>query len=240
MVEFALAPNLDVAAASKSFARSGRAQLAPFLAPAVATALRQELVGRSDWREVFNVGERVYEVDRAGQSTLDAAARTRIDEGIAAAARTGFQYRYETLRVPDAAEQRTERGDLLASFARFMAEPEVLGLLRLVTGAASIDFADAQATWFRAGDFLTRHHDQVEGKGRQAAYVFGLTPEWRPDWGGLLLFHDGDDDIERGLTPRYNCLNLFAVPQEHSVSQVASYVTEPRLSVTGWLRQRAG
>ena len=63
-----------------------------------------------------------------------------------------------------------------------------------------------------------------------------MTPHWRAEWGGLLLFHDDSGDTRRGLVPRFNCLNLFAVPQSHSVSQVATYAGATRLSVTGWLR----
>ena len=64
--------------------------------------------------------------------------------------------------------------------------------------------------------------------------VFGLTRHWRPDWGGLLLFHDDDGQIDLGLVPAFNVLNLFAVPREHSVSVVAPFAAEPRLTITGW------
>jgi Rps23 Pro-64 3,4-dihydroxylase Tpa1-like proline 4-hydroxylase len=30
----------------------------------------------------------------------------------------------------------------------------------------------------------------VAGKNRVAAYVLNLTPRWRVEWGGLLMFHD--------------------------------------------------
>jgi Rps23 Pro-64 3,4-dihydroxylase Tpa1-like proline 4-hydroxylase len=66
--------------------------------------------------------------------------------------------------------------------------------------------------------------------------VYGLTHDWQAEWGGLLLFHDAGGDIERGYTPRFNSLNIFSVPQLHSVSYVSRVAPEPRLSVTGWLR----
>jgi len=66
--------------------------------------------------------------------------------------------------------------------------------------------------------------------------VFGLTPVWRAEWGGLLLFHDGEGDIARGYTPRFNTLNLSAVPQLHSVSLVSRAAAHRRYAVTGWLR----
>ena len=101
-----------------------------------------------------------------------------------------------------------------------------------MTGAADIAFADAQATAYAPGDFLTAHDDNVAGKARRAAYVLGLTPGWRTDWGGLLLFHRDST----AWVPRFNTLNLFGVPQPHSVSQVASFAGNRRYAVTGWLR----
>lgn len=60
-------------------------------------------------------------------------------------------------------------------------------LIRDITGDRDIRFADAQATAFSPGDFLTGHDDRFAGKDRRAAYVLGLTPVWRLEWGGLLI-----------------------------------------------------
>jgi Rps23 Pro-64 3,4-dihydroxylase Tpa1-like proline 4-hydroxylase len=68
--------------------------------------------------------------------------------------------------------------------------------------------------------------------------VFGLTPQWRIEWGGLLLFHGADGQVERGFVPRFNSLALFAVPQLHSVSMVTRAAPYRRYSITGWLRSR--
>jgi SM-20-related protein len=63
----------------------------------------------------------------------------------------------------------------------------------------------------------------------------GLTAQWRVEWGGLLLFHDDPVQIA-GQMPHFNCLDLFAVPALHSVSQVTSFAKEVRYSATGWFR----
>ncbi len=52
---------------------------------------------------------------------------------------------------------------------------------------------------------------------RIAAYVLNMTPQWRPDWGGALLFSDRPGHISEGYLPAFNALNLFSVPQEHLV-----------------------
>ena len=97
---------------------------------------------------------------------------------------------------------------------------------------------DAQATRYRPGDFLTAHDDDVAGKHRLYAYVLNFTPAWRPDWGGLLAFHDADGHVSEAYTPTFNALNIFRVPQQHAVTQVASFAGAQRLSITGWIRER--
>ena len=157
-----------------------------------------------------------------------------LDNAVYAQARTGFQYRYESIRVPDSASERSRSPDMLARLSESLSSGPFRSLLRDVTGAADIAFADSQATAFSPGDFLTGHDDKIEGKNRRAAYVLNLTPTWRVEWGGLLLFHDGNR--VRGLSPSFNMLNIFTVPVMHSVSEVTRASPYRRYSVTGWLR----
>ena len=208
------------------------------LEPAGADALHEHLAASPDWQLVVNHGDQIIELDSATRHSLTADQWRKLELGVANAARQGFQFRFENIRVPDDEPARSETPTLLNRFASFLSSPAVVEWLRQVTGAESIDFADAQATAYGAGDFLTPHDDAIEGKRRLAAYVFNLTPHWRADWGGLLLFHGPDGHIERAYVPTYNALNIFAVPAVHSVSQVASYAPARRYSVTGWLRAR--
>ena len=102
-----------------------------------------------------------------------------------------------------------------------------IAVLRAITGVAAPVFSDGHATAYGPGDFLTVHDDDVPGKNRVAAYVYGLTPLWRPEWGGILFFHGDDDASVSGLVPRFNTLDLFAVPQRHSVSLVTPSAVDP-------------
>ncbi len=61
----------------------------------------------------------------------------------------------------------------------------------------------------------------------------------RAEWGGLLMFHGNDGNIEEAFTPAMGALRIFAVPALHSVSYVTPLAPEPRLSITGWLRSSA-
>jgi Rps23 Pro-64 3,4-dihydroxylase Tpa1-like proline 4-hydroxylase len=237
--EFALAPDIDVAALRDTFDRTGRVRIAPFLAPEDADRLLAHLRSREDWQLVVRTAQREFEFDSTARQAL---GRARLDAvtGLAAPAESGdFTYVYERIVASNSADGPFETETLLGRFAAFLTSPLVLELLRAVTGAAAADFLDAQATRYDAGHFLTIHHDKREGSRRLAAYVFGLTQSWRPEWGGLLLFHDPAGEVTHGLVPRMNAVNLFSVPQDHSVSLVAPSVPSPRYSVTGWLRQFA-
>lgn len=147
----------------------------------------------------------------------------------------GFQYVFENYPLFDQ-YQAGERIHPLARVHEFLNSPNFLQFSREVTGLADIVFADSQATRYLPGHFLTEHDDDVAGKHRLAAYVLGFTPEWRADWGGILQFIDADGHIAEGYVPRYNVLNLFRVPQKHSVSYVAPAAAQARYSIIGWLR----
>jgi Rps23 Pro-64 3,4-dihydroxylase Tpa1-like proline 4-hydroxylase len=234
--KFELNPALDAAALAARFAAERRVRIADFLCPESAAALRAHLCERTDWVQVVNSGAKVFDLDRAIRAAMGPERERALDDSVYAGARTGFQHRYQAIRVPDAADARAAAADLLNRFALWMSQGGARDFLRQVSGNAGLAFLDAQATAYSAGDFLTAHDDDVPGKNRLAAYVLGLTPVWRAEWGGLLLFHDAHGDIERGYTPRFNTLNLFAVPQLHSVSLVSRAAPHPRYAVTGWLR----
>jgi len=233
---FRLNPALDRDRLAVEFKAGGRIQIRDFLDAEDAAALHSEMRRREDWRQVVNSGDKVFDLDGPTRAGMSAEQRRALDEAVYAGAREGFQHRYEAIRIPDEAQARQASDDLFAKFALFLSGGEARDLLRAVIGRPELDFADAQATAYAPGDFLTAHDDAVSGKHRLAAYVFGLTPQWRTEWGGLLLFHEDGGDVERALMPRFNTLNIFAVPQLHSVSEVSRAAPFRRYSITGWLR----
>lgn len=235
---FRLNPELDPAALAATFAAAGHVQVRDFVHPDDAAALHAEMRRREDWVQIVNSGGKVFDLDRPTRAGMSPEQREALDQAVYAGAREGFQHRYEAIRVPDATAEREASDDVFAKLALWLSTGETRAFLRNLIGRPELDFADAQATAYSPGDFLTAHDDAVDGKGRLAAYVFGLTPQWRPEWGGLLLFHDDAGDIAHGLTPRFNALNLFAVPQLHSVSMVTRSAPFRRYAVTGWLRSK--
>lgn len=241
MTRLRLNPDLDVPALAREYAASGRIRIHDLLVPDGLPELYYHLDEREDWWHLINTPDGVIELDRAARAAMSAEEKAALDARVFEQAQLGFQYRYEGLRVPGDGEA-APKDDPLTEFAELMSSEPMLDMLRAVTGYSELSFTDGHATAYGPGDFLTGHDDDVVGKDRLAAYVYGLTPRWRLEWGGLLLFHGNNESSVTGQVPRFNTLDLFSVPQRHSVSIVTPSATSRRYSITGWLRKgpRAG
>ncbi len=231
---FELNQGLDSARLSEAFREHGRLQITNFLSVTSATALYDELRGSQAWRLTVNRGEEIRHFNLDELAGWPEDRLQLLDRAVTMGGRFGFQFRYDVIRVGETATP------LLAALPGFLSSPELVEFMRTVTGASDIAFADAHASRYRPGHFLTTHDDHVDTMGRRAAYVLNLTPEWRPDWGGLLQFYDQMGTVTRGFTPGFNVLNIFRVPQPHSVTWVTPLAAEPRYAITGWLRANEG
>lgn len=231
----ALHPGLKLNEAKRRFARRGRVQLHDFLEPAYAAFLANHLAGLRRWNLKFVNHGRHLDIDKSGFEKLPKEKQSESLEAINGLAAEDFQYLYAGIPVAELYAERRGTDPVLDALFEFLNSGDMLRVARAVTGAADIVFIDAQATRYEPGHFLTRHDDAVEGKGRRAAYVLNLTRRWRADWGGHLLFYEGED-IAEGYAPAFNVLNIFRVPSDHAVGRVAPFAREARLSVTGWMR----
>ena len=214
--------------------QTGRAQLHDLLTQPCVDDLRAE-ADRADYNVVTRRASGHVDLPAAWLQSLEPAQRQSLGQAVQADAVDAFQYLYDNCPIYDMTEAGTAPR-VWADLVGFLNGPAFLDLTRRVTGEPRIALADAQLTRFRKGHFLTTHDDAAEGKHRFYAYVLGLTPRWRIDWGGLLAFHDAEGNVAEAFTPRFNTLNLLRVPQPHSVTQVALSAGADRLSVTGWLR----
>lgn len=98
-------------AVAQAFARDGLVRIASFLPDATAATLHAELRTLDDWRQVFKSGDKLFELDRATRQTMDRGTSAKLDQAIYAGARSGFQYRYETIRAADDAAERNASSD---------------------------------------------------------------------------------------------------------------------------------
>ena len=143
----------------------------------------------------------------------------------------GFAFIHRSYALQD--EHQRAPDEPIAAVTEFLQSRAFLDLGAEIVGEA-VDGVRVQASHYRRGDFLTLHDDSHGQDDRIAAFTLGFTRGWRPDWGGQLLFHDANGDVEQGFAPRFNVLTVFKVPRAHSVAPVAAYAGQPRLSLTGW------
>ena len=231
-----LNPALDAASHREAYLRDGVVQIRPLFEPDVADKLAAVLEQAVPW-DLIHSDEAGKEqvLDQAAVRALGREELTRRMQQLHTRARDAFAYVYLGYPMIAAYIGGRDPGHPLHQVTEFLNSAEFLEFGRRVTNDPTIVKADAQATFYRPGDFLNLHDDTGVGE-RRAAYTIGFTRRWRPDWGGQLLFHSESGEITRGLQPGFNVLTLFKVPRQHSVAPVANYAGAPRLSITGWLR----
>jgi SM-20-related protein len=231
-----LNPALDLERISRDFARDHRVHIPAILTEESAERVHHCLSQETDYALLCQTGTGRAEAWRV--VSLTPKREAELMNAAFAGARDGFHYLYDGHKLSREGEPYCHASHYLAAVTGFLNSAPLMDFARRITGNRTIAFADAQATRYRPGHFLNQHDDGNE-RGRIAAYVLNMTPHWRWDWGGALLFSDRPGHICEGYLPTFNALNLFAVPQDHMVGFVAPFAGAHRLSVTGWFRSRA-
>jgi SM-20-related protein len=238
---FELNASLDLGKLSKQFANDGRVQIRSLLTDETARTIRRILATETDWGLAWQTGESgPHSLRKSELDALTLAERSALSEAVSAAARSDdYAFAFHHYPMLDAYLGRWTPDSPHDFLLEYINDAPFLDLVRAVTGFPELVKADAQATLYAPGHFLAQHNDSHVGDGWRIAYVLNLGPEsWRPEWGGYLMFYDQDGDVIGGYRPRFNSLNLFAVPQLHGVSLVAPYAPKERFAITGWLRDR--
>jgi hypothetical protein len=229
------APVFDVAAAALELRERRRVHIPNVLIEADANALLADMEGARWATATLNHEHQVVRITPQMAYALDVGQRNRIVEAVYADAGQSFQYLYDKFSVDAViAAGRPCPANLAGLYTAFNS-PEWLDVFRRLTGDERVTRVDCHASRYRPGHFLSTHDDRDPSNQRLYAYVLNLTRGWRLEWGGLLQFHDEQGHVSSALAPRWNALNMFAVPQPHSVSMVTPAAQVDRLSITGWL-----
>ena len=88
---------------------------------------------------------------------------------------------------------------------------------------------------YEAGDFLYTHTDKDNGR---IAFVYQLTKDWLPGYGGLFMRMDDGVNVDTTILPQFNQLTIFNVEGEgtpHIVTNVIPGLRKPRMAYSGWL-----
>jgi SM-20-related protein len=222
---------LDVDSLADALRRDGRVHIPNILTEGSAARVHRCLEQETDFSLLVQTGPDQAESWRV--ATLAPQKEAELMKKSYSQARNNFDYLYDAHNLTREGEPYLDSSHYLARVTSFLNSSALLNFARRVTGASSITFASAQATRYRPGHFLNQHND-INDPRRVAAFVFNLTPIWRPDWGGALLFSDAPGHIAEGYLPTFNALNIFSVPQEHMVSYIAPFAAAARYSITGW------
>ena len=237
LVPLELNPELDIADLGAQLRRDGRVRLRRVFTRG-APELYHYLEASEDWIQLVNHETGAHELAWNDWRRPGARRRRELEREMFARAIDDFQYSYAALRIPAADEH--DENPVLTALSDLMRGKAMQALLEGVTGLVAPSFTDGQVTAYGPGDFLTGHDDDLADSGRKVAFVLGLTPQWRLEWGGLLLFHELGGVDCAGLIPQFNTLDLFSIPRYHSVSMVTRAAPRRRFSVTGWLSVAGG
>lgn len=226
-----IAPS-DIPRLRSELAAAGRIRVAPALDPNAAQALRLELTDSPAWVRTMRQGNTERELNAATLAALTPPHLAAIEQLAQQGDDTVFRFLHDAIRIPKDSAGRRERGTLLDACSEALNSSATLDLMSELTQTAVRSFR-GDATRYLPGHFLTTHNDGRRYGTRVLAFVLNLS-DWHIDWGGLMLFHDDHGDAKCAWTPRFNCANLFRVPQYHSVSCVTPLARAPRLTVSGW------
>ncbi|KAL3798354.1 hypothetical protein HJC23_005007 [Cyclotella cryptica] len=103
-----------------------------------------------------------------------------------------------------------------------------------VTGRRCGGETDPSASWYKVGDHSLPHTDYAEQ--RTVAYVWHLSKNWKPGWGGHLYWMN-EHPWNAFLDASFNTLVLFSVNalSHHMVTAVNPLAgNEKRLTINGW------
>ncbi len=230
-------PDHDPEALGRTLQQVGRLQVSNFLTQDSADYLYKIHMENKDWYLAYNDGKNFYESSRQQIQAVTPQQQQQFMNNIYARARTQFQYVFYQYYITQAIKLKEQPGHPMHQFDEFMNGEEVLNLMRTLTGEKAIRKADSYASIYAPGHFLTAHDDRHDTHDRVAAYALSMTKTWDKNWGGHLAFFDDAGNITEALIPSFNTLNIFLVPQMHSVQLVSPFAGGNRTSYLGWLHR---
>jgi SM-20-related protein len=234
-----LNPNLDKEAIAAEFAKDGRARIHDLLDEDTAERIRDCCLNHVPYEYLTHIDGKSLVITQDEMSNLDNEQMMAMQENLMSAAQNGVGFFYRGYKMDRAKEDSPDENlRFLQSVFDYMNSEEMLSFIQDVTGADDLKSADGQFTHYSAGQFLTRHRDDVAAEQRRFAYVASFTRDWHPDWGGLLQFYEEDGTPRDAWSPLFNSMTLFDVSHIHSVTFVTPFHGHPRVSLTGWFRAK--
>jgi Rps23 Pro-64 3,4-dihydroxylase Tpa1-like proline 4-hydroxylase len=220
---------LDWDAARADYAANGYVRVENALDPQYAELVAQAVIQETNWQLCYLSDNGPVSIAPQELRSYPPEKAASINNEILTKAQSGFAYYYYRSALQNSSNPKHSQ------FFNYLRSDNFLSFARFLTGEPSIHTVNGQLTCYRPTCFLRRHNDTAGSiEERAAAYVFGFTPQWEADWGGLLHIMSEDFRIIDSHKPAFNTLTVFRVPTWHFVSQVANYAKGARYTATGW------
>ena len=227
-------PSVNVKATQQEYAKDKRTRIFDVLDMEIAGELAMKLHGELNYSNAYVQNGEFKSSTPEQLSALSKTEQESFTKNLFAEASKGVGFFYGRHEL---GSNPSDNGIIQQCF-QWLNSPKTIDAIKQISGIKDIVAASAQATRYYPGHFLTRHNDINASEQRRVAYVLNLTPDWHPDWGGLLQFYKNDGTPRDAWSPLFNTLALFDVSHVHAVTYVAPYAIKPRLSITGWFRAK--
>jgi len=224
-----LIKDLDWSAIRQDLSGKGYTKIKNVLEPGHAEIIANAVLNETTWDLCYLSNDGPVSITHNELQEYTGNDVINLQNNILTKAKTGFSYYYYRTDFVN------NTNPMLKNFYNYLCGDGFLGFARYITDELSINTVNGQLTCYRPGCFLKRHNDTTSKEHRIVAYVFGFTPKWHNDWGGLLLIENENRNIIDSYKPEFNTLTIFKVPTWHSVSQVANYAQGARYTITGWV-----
>lgn len=236
MIEIELNPLLNWEQLAQQYHSKARIQIGNFLTESSIERILQCLQKEISWHLAYYDGKaRLLSHEDLRKKTPEEVRNLQAHLAKVASS-SAFHYIYDCYPLIRAYKEKWEPDLYLNRWLEFINGEVFLKVMRKLTGHADITRADSQATRYSQNQYLTRHNDDVPAEVRRAAYVLNITKNWDPNWGGYLQFFNKGKNLDDGFIPEFNTLNVFSVPQDHSVGCISQFAQRYRYTMVGWLR----
>ena len=144
----------------------------------------------------------------------------------------GFSYIYRRTT-------KERHGHFTNALAMFEAR-KFIKLLEYITGYDNLiaEKYNLFVSCYSEGHYNGPH---IDGDNGRLAFVYHLSKDWKPEYGGLFMRMDWDwKTVNKVVVPPFNTLTLFDTKWEgkkgspHMVTEIAQGCNNKRISYTGW------
>jgi SM-20-related protein len=235
---------LDTSVLKAAFRKNFALHVENFLSPASAVGLYENFTHEVEWRSFVVSKETIFAAPAGLRDSYSPEQEKELFDCAYEGASSGFAYLYDANRqfvedIPDGAHMEDfVEAPFWLHLTNFVNSKEFLNFMREVTGVWGIDRAAIKATRFRSGHFemfnAATFSGDVTGK-RVATFNLNLTPEWKPEWGGLLEFRRPEAGSIDAFVPTFNSLDVLGFPVGYWISHVAPFAGGARLAIAGRL-----